>query len=79
MSIKTCRLQVDCPHFITGDNKPRNHHVRVTVPCVKYLDMTCKMPIDISLFYGETIACDFRKIQRIKKELKHPDVSVLPF
>ncbi len=68
--MKTCRLQEDCPHFTTGDNKPRNHDVRHKHPCKQYLAMSCRMPLEISYFYGEEVACDLGKIARIKKGLK---------
>lgn len=64
--MKTCYLCDTCPHYTSGDNKPSNHHVRVTVPCTKFLDMSCEMDINIRLFYGETIACDINKMRRIK-------------
>ena len=64
--MKVCYLSDSCPHYSSGDNKPKNHHVRVTVPCVKFLDMSCEMDISIRLFYGEEIACEVGKIRRIK-------------
>ncbi len=61
--MKVCWLSESCPHYQSGENEPPNHHARLTVPCIKYLDMSCKMDVDIRLFYGEVIACDIAKVK----------------
>jgi len=66
--MKTCYLCDTCPYYDSGDSKPTNHHVRITIPCVKYLDMSCQIDTDVRLFYGETIACDINKMRGLKGE-----------
>ena len=76
--MKICPIQHCCPadRFdagVRGKSKyPANHHVRETIPCKKFIDMSCEMSITIQLFLGETLACSREKIQRIKKELSSP-------
>lgn len=41
--MKTCQLQDICKVYNSGDNKPPNHHVRLTVPCKKFLACDCEM------------------------------------
>lgn len=65
--MRVCYLQDSCPQYITGDNKPPNNHVRLTVPCRKSVVMSCEMETAVRLFYGETIACNLEKVQRIKQ------------
>ncbi len=65
-----CHLQESCPHFDSGDNKPPNHHVRVTVPCKKYLADSCEMSMQVRVFFGETVACDIAKVAKVKKTFK---------
>jgi len=68
--MKNCPISEVCPHYESGDNKPPNNHVRLTVPCVKFVNMSCDMATSIRLFMGETIACDIEKIKRIKGRIK---------
>jgi len=39
--MKNCQIADNCPDYTTGDNRPPNHHVRATVPCVEFLKGTC--------------------------------------
>lgn len=60
----TCYVQEVCPHYTSGDNKPPNHHVRLTVPCQKYIAGECPMPMEIQFFFtGEGVACEIEKIK----------------
>ena len=61
-----CHLSHVCIHYDNGSNKPPNEHVRLTIPCIKYLDTSCDIDIQIRLFMGETIACDIDKMKRLK-------------
>jgi len=63
---RVCYLSDSCPHYV--GNEPANHYARVTVPCVKFLDMSCEMDINVRLFYGEEISCNIDKIHRLKAE-----------
>ena len=62
-----CYLSGCCPHYKSGDNKPPNEHVRSTIPCVKFLDMSCEMCLAVRLFFGEEIACNINKHVLIKE------------
>ena len=64
--MNNCYVSGECPHYLSGDSKPPNHHVRVTVPCRTFLE-GCQMDVDIRLFFGETVACEIDKIRKIKK------------
>ena len=72
--IKICLVQDLCRHFKSGDRKPPNHHVRETIPCVHWIALDCEKIQSLVEVYqyatGEEIACDLKKIQRIKKVLK---------
>ena len=70
--MKVCANQELCPNYQTGDNRPPNHHVRVTVPCTTYTDMTCDMGTRLEVWNngGNGIACDIGKISKIKRALK---------
>jgi len=69
-----CHLQEICQHFITSDNKPKNHDVRSKFPCQHWLAMDCEkmmLLIELNTFAtGEIVSCNIEKIRRIKKELK---------
>lgn len=69
--MKICAIQDLCPLFSDGSNKPPNHHVRMTVPCIKYIDMSCEMGVRIQEFLGGPIACNLEKIRRAKKEVNN--------
>jgi len=66
--MKVCSNAHDCPHYTSGDNKPPNEHVRSTVPCVGFLDMSCEFDITRRSFYGEVIACEIAKHDRLMSE-----------
>ena len=66
--MKICYLSEVCPQYTNG-SKRRGHHIRLTEPCQKHIDMSCKMALEIQAFLGETIACDIKKVKRIKGEL----------
>jgi len=66
MANKVCYLSEVCPYYSSGDNKPSNHDVRNHFPCVKYLDNSCEMDINVRLFFKEEILCDVNKIKKIK-------------
>ena len=63
---KLCEIQERCPKYDSGDSKPPNHHVRMSVPCVKSLNYSCDMDTQIRLWLGEEIACNLEKIRRLK-------------
>ncbi len=65
--MKVCFIQDNCPYYESGDNKPPNHHIRLTLPCVKFINDACPMPTDIRLFFGETIACPIDKRKEFGK------------
>ncbi len=67
--MKICYIQESCSKFTTGDNKPPNHHVRLVTPCKYTLDATCEMDISLRLWHGETLACEIKKVRRMKNEL----------
>ncbi len=61
-----CYIAHSCPNYESGDNKPPNEDVRVRIPCVKFINDSCKMCLDLRLHHGETMACDVDKIKRVK-------------
>jgi len=65
-----CYLQDICPKYTSGDNKPANHYVRLTVICFGCLKLDCELYIQMMSFFGETIACDPVKIRRIRKGVR---------
>ena len=67
---ENCYLSGQCPHYKSGDNKPPNEHVRSTIPCVKFLDMSCEMSVSVRLFFGEEIACNIDKMKRLKENAR---------
>ena len=69
MAPRNCYLSENCPHYLSGDNKPPNHHVRVTIPCVKYVRDECDMSMHIQLFFGEEIACNIEEVRRKRENL----------
>ena len=64
--LKLCRLQEDCPKFKVGGRKPPNHHVRMSEPCQKTLDYGCEMYVTIRGWYSEPIACNIKKVNRLR-------------
>ena len=64
---KNCYLSENCPHYDSNSSRPPNHHVRNTIPCVKFLDMSCEMSVSVRLFFGEEIACNIDKMKRLKE------------
>ena len=73
MSLRLCLVQDVCGHFATGDNRPHNHQVRVTIPCQRWMAMDCeKLPLLAELqefTTGQIFACNIEKIRKIKREL----------
>jgi hypothetical protein len=68
--IKNCAISYICPKYDSKSNKPPNEHVRATVPCVKYLDMSCEMGVNLEIWNtGEGISCNIEKIKRVKSSL----------
>ncbi len=55
-----CQLQELCIKYNNGTNKPPNHHVRLTVPCNKWLACDCEMWGYWSNWQGEVIACSIK-------------------
>lgn len=68
MSRRTCPIQDLCHKFNIGNN-PLDHWHRTHTPCMAFLDMSCEQSVNIQMFLGDTMACDFRKVERIKKEV----------
>lgn len=69
MGMFLCPIQDLCLHYKSG-NKPPNHDVRSKVPCKSFLNMSCEESVRIQIFLGETLACNIKKVRRIKKEVK---------
>jgi len=69
MSLPICPIQHLCLKYNSGSNKPPNHHVRETVPCRDFLDMSCEESNRIQIFLGETLTCDITKVERIRREI----------
>jgi len=57
----TCQLQEQCHKYDSGDNKPSNHQVRVSVPCIHFLQSNCSMYLEWMYWQDEEIACDIKK------------------
>ena len=77
MSMKLCPIQHVCPadKFDAGNHRgskyPANQHVRETMPCKYFLDLSCEESIRIQIFLGETMTCPIdidEKIERVKKK-----------
>ena len=68
--IKICMAQDICEDFLSGSNKPPNHHVRATVPCTQWIGLDCEVISELLAVIrkatGEEAACDIKKIKRIK-------------
>ena len=68
-----CHLQEICQHFITSDNKPKNHDVRSKYPCQRWLAMDCeKMMIVLELekfTTGKVTSCNIEDVKRKKREI----------
>ena len=63
---KLCEIQETCKEFTNG-HKQRGHNMRMTVPCQKWIDMTCKMGRALYQWYeGHAEACSIKK-KEIKK------------
>ncbi len=61
MSLPKCPIQDLCINYIAGSNLPPNHDVRDKVPCRDFLDMSCKLSVQIQVeAMGLTIACDIK-------------------
>ena len=60
-----CSEQEFCGEYSAG-HKRKSHHVRITVPCTKYIDGAC------SLLAGQS--CNLAKMRRIKGENKRTSV-----
>ncbi len=71
MSLFLCPIQDLCQHFITGDNKPPNHNVRIKHPCFKWVSMECPIIDTLATVQefatGELMACNIQKIKRLKE------------
>ena len=68
--MKFCPIQELCQEYTTGDNKPPNHHLRITLPCKLFLDFSCEESVRIQIFLGKDMSCDIEKVNRIRKGLK---------
>ena len=64
-----CPIQDVCNKYLSGDNKPPNHQVRLTVPCKDWLSMECEMGTRLQVWMnnGEGIACSIAKHSKVKK------------
>ncbi len=71
--MKQCPISHCCDRYSSGDNKPPNEHVRVTIPCVSWVAMTCDMGVELEMWLGhkDGIACDLNKINKIKESVKN--------
>ena len=67
--MKICPIQDLCKQFDAG-NKPPNHHVRMVVSCIKWLNLKCEMGVQLQRWLKGEIACDIKKIKRLKGGLK---------
>ena len=64
MSLKQCPISDICVNYISGDNKPPNHHVRTSIPCVRFLDFSCELSVQIQTeAMGLVIACKARRVK----------------
>ncbi|KKL48711.1 hypothetical protein LCGC14_2322810 [marine sediment metagenome] len=61
-----CPIQEDCKWFTTGDNKPPNHHVRLTHPCIHFNGEWCE---DTVVGAKEGDACDITKRHELFKQV----------
>ena len=66
--MKLCFIQETCPSFTNG-TKRKVHHIRITEPCTKWIDMSCDMGTNLRLFHGEEIACDIKKMLSLRKSI----------
>jgi len=64
-----CPVQDLCQHFSSGDNKPPNAHVRLTIPCVGWVTMNCKkmecLAELVEFSTGKVFACSIAKHKRL--------------
>ena len=67
-----CPRQEDCYSFRPCDNKPPNHHIRVTEPCKYWNGEYCTHKI-VGVKPGD--ACNIEKVKRIKRGLKDETYS----
>ena len=58
--MKTCDLQENCKKYKCG-TLPPNHHVRITMPCVKFIECSCEMYMYWMNFQGTPIKCKVKK------------------
>ncbi len=60
--MRNCPLSDLCCDYSTGDNRPPNNHIRVFVPCIFFLDMTCEVSILAQeKVSGKPVACPINK------------------
>jgi len=63
-----------CRHYATGDSRPKNHQVRMTIPCKRYIAMDCEMMVEVmtmeTFCMGKVQACDLEKVRKVKKGVK---------
>tara|TARA_R100001530_G_scaffold110835_2_gene78063 strand:+ start:5560 stop:5802 length:243 start_codon:yes stop_codon:yes gene_type:complete len=69
MVAKNCYLSGHCPYYSSGDNKPPNEHVRMTVPCIKHINDECEMSFRVRQFFGEEIACNIEQVRRKRETI----------
>lgn len=63
-----CPEQQVCPDYSAG-HKRKSHHVRITIPCVRFEDGSCPM-------VGHS--CNLEKIRGIKAKLSNDKKSPEP-
>ena len=76
--MKLCIAQEICRHYTNG-TKVKDHFVKVTDPCKRWLALTCeKANLLLELegwITGKPVACNIDKRNRILKELRKPNES----
>ena len=63
--MRICDIQHKCKRYSSGDNRPPNEHVRLTVTCAEIFK-DCEMYIKLRLWDGQVIACNLEKVNRIR-------------
>lgn len=64
--MKNCPIAEICPKYTNG-TKRKPHHMRLTVPCSKFMDCSCQMATDLQFWLeGEGISCNLAKIRKLK-------------
>lgn len=60
--MKLCVLQENCFKYDSGSNKPPNHHVRCTIPCIYFLQSNCDKYLEWAYANGVKIACSIKEV-----------------